>query len=278
MKTFYNEAAVLWHQQILDCNKLADPIAYRPKPRNLSKAWRSKPVSLNDRKHARDVPRIVPTFNATSHHDAHYGRTQRALLSALKADIHRGFNPITSDDDIVILDSGCSIAITPDLTDFIDGTYAAQDNQISGIGSGLTSAGIGEVNWKFIDNDNKPVTMKLTALHVPDIPCRLLPPQQIAQQGNSTLPEGAWLGKQSAAKVFYDGHVIDFPYDKSSNLPSRKLSPGCDKFCMFIAAATDSSKTSATDAISQQQQFAPANNPYNPPTDLVMPTPSLRSP
>jgi hypothetical protein len=78
MKTFYNEAAVLWHQQILDINQQADPIAYRPKPKNLSKAWRSKAASISDRKHARDVPRIVPSYNATSHHSATYGRTQRA--------------------------------------------------------------------------------------------------------------------------------------------------------------------------------------------------------
>jgi hypothetical protein len=68
------------------------------------------------------------------------------MLSAMKADLNSAFNPITSDDEIIILDGGCSIGITPDLNDFIDRTYAAQDNQISGIGSGLNSAGIGEVN------------------------------------------------------------------------------------------------------------------------------------
>ena len=249
MKTFYNEAAVLWHQQILDLNERADPIQFRPKPTQLSNAWRNKTASLTERKHKRDVPRLVPTFHGNTKYDAAYGSQQRAMLTALKADFDSGFNPITSDDDLVILDSGCSIAITPDITDFIDGTYAAQDHQISGIGSGLHSLGIGEVNWLFIDNDNKPVNMKLTCLHVPDIPCRLLPPQQIAQQGNSKLPEGAWLGKNTSAKVFYDGHVIDFPYDKSSNLPCKKVSPGCTKFCMFIAEATGSIKTSETDTI-----------------------------
>ena len=215
MKTFYNKAAVLWHQQILDLHKIEDPILFRPQQKKLSHAWRTKRASRNARIHARDVPRIVPCFNATTHHDAAYGRSQRAMLSAMNASHNGAFNPITSDDSVVILDSGCSIAITPDLSDFIDGTYAVQENQISGIGSGLNSLGIGEVNWTFIDNDNKPVTMKLTCLHVPDIPCRLLPPQQIAQQGNSKLPEGAWLGKNSSAKVFYDGHVINFPYDNS---------------------------------------------------------------
>jgi hypothetical protein len=52
------------------------------------------------------------------------------MLSALKANFDSAFNPITLDDDVVILDSGCSIALTPDLSDFIDGTYAVQD-QIS---------------------------------------------------------------------------------------------------------------------------------------------------
>jgi hypothetical protein len=234
MKTFYNEAAILWHQQILEHNTRADPIKYRPQPTNLSKAWRNKTESLSERFHPRDVPKLVPSYNPNTVRNTAYGTTQRALLFALKAGSDPNFTPITSDDHVVILDSGCSIAITPDLSDFIDGTYASQAHNISGIGSGLQSHGIGEVSWTFQDRDNKPVTMKLTCLHVPDIPCRLLPPQQIAQQGNSTLPEGAWLGKNSAAKVFFNGHVIDFPYDTSTNLPLKKLSPGCTKYCTFL--------------------------------------------
>jgi hypothetical protein len=68
------------------------------------------------------------------------------MLSALKANFNSAFNPITLDNDIVILDSSCSIALTPDLSDFINSTYAIQDHQISGIGSSLNSLGIGEVN------------------------------------------------------------------------------------------------------------------------------------
>jgi hypothetical protein len=47
-------------------------------------------------------------------------------------------------------------ALTPDLSNFIYGAYAVLDHQISGIGSGLKSMGIGEVNCLFIDNNNKP--------------------------------------------------------------------------------------------------------------------------
>jgi hypothetical protein len=137
------------------------------------------------------------------HHNAAYGSAQRAMLCALKADYDSAFNLITLDDDVVILDRGCSIALTPDLSDFIDG--AVQNHQISGKGSGLHSLGIGEVNWIFMDNDNKPVTMKLTCLHVPNIPCRLLPPQQIAQQGNSKLPKVHGLARTPAQRFSMTG-------------------------------------------------------------------------
>jgi hypothetical protein len=48
------------------------------------------------------------------------------MLFAMKADFDLPYNNITSDDLLVILDSGCSIAITPGLGKFIDGTYQSQ--------------------------------------------------------------------------------------------------------------------------------------------------------
>jgi len=44
------------------------------------------------------------------------------------------------------LDTGCSIAITNDVNDFVNGTYAIKDYKVNGIGSGLTAHGIGKVN------------------------------------------------------------------------------------------------------------------------------------
>jgi hypothetical protein len=53
---------------------------------------------------------------------------------------------VTSDNLLVVLDNGCSIAITPNIGDFIDGTFLPQEHDIKGIGSGLNSSGIGEVD------------------------------------------------------------------------------------------------------------------------------------
>jgi hypothetical protein len=57
------------------------------------------------------------------------------MFFAMQANFDSPFNNITSDDLLVVLDSGCSIAITPDLSDFIDGTNQPQEHTISGIGS-----------------------------------------------------------------------------------------------------------------------------------------------
>jgi hypothetical protein len=156
----------------------------------------------------------------------------------MKADFESPYCHVTSDDLLIILDSGCSIAITPDIGAFIDGTYLPQEHGIKGIGSGLNSPGIGEVDWKFLDINGKTVMIRLTCLHVPAIPCRLLPPQQVASQGNSKLPEGAWIGHGKLENILSQGHVINFPYDPSSNLPSCKMAPDSQHFCTFIAQAT----------------------------------------
>jgi hypothetical protein len=162
----------------------------------------------------------------------------RAMLFAMKAVIELPFSNITSDDLLVVLDSGCSITIMPDLGNFIDGTYQPQQHNIRGIDSGLNSSGIGNVDWKFHDVNGKLVTIWLTCLHVPDIPCRLLSLQQVASQGTSKLPEGAWIGRGKSAKVVSNGHVINFDYDPNSNLPSCKMAPGSNHYCSFIAKAT----------------------------------------
>ena len=67
---------------------------------------------------------------------------------------------------------------------------------------------------------------------------RLLPPQQLGRiaSGNH-IPNGAWIGGGKAAKVTYNGHVIAFPYDPDTNLPTIKTNVGSDKYCCFLATS-----------------------------------------
>ena len=91
----------------------------------------------------RDIPRIVPNYNPEAIYDLTKAAKLRALLSAFHTKLSKGARHlITSDDEQLVLDSGCSIAITPDLTDFVDGTYSIQNYNVNGIGSGLQAIGI----------------------------------------------------------------------------------------------------------------------------------------
>ena len=88
----------------------------------------------------------MPNYNPQAIIDVVKATKLRALLSAFHTKLSKGARHlITSDDEQLILDSGCSIAITPDLTDFVDGTYSIQDYNVNGIGSGLKAIGISEV-------------------------------------------------------------------------------------------------------------------------------------
>jgi len=111
-----------------------------------------------------------------------------------------------------------------------------QNITLKGIASGLSIKGIGVTTWTFTNEFQECVKVPLMALYVPDSPCRLLPPQQLHKQRCPT--NGAWIGKGSHAKVFYEGNCIAFQYDSSSNLPIAWLAPGINKFAMFCGIAT----------------------------------------
>jgi len=55
------------------------------------------------------------------------------------------FSPLTSDDLAIILDSGCTIAMTPNESDFIDSIFLPKEHYVGDIASGLTTLVIGKV-------------------------------------------------------------------------------------------------------------------------------------
>ena len=229
------------HQRNHILTLLNDPIRYR----------QHRPA-VSCRQH---TPRIVPSYNNQPFVDATQASRIRAMIAFLADANAPTFTPITSDDLVIILDSGCTIAMTPDKGDFITDTYSPQQHTVGGIASGLQTEGVGQVSWKLTDVNGKPVVMTLTAIHVPGLPCRLLPPQQLGATPpqrlghlpSTMLPNGAWIGGGRAAKVSYNNHIIDFVYDPDTNLPTKKMDLGCTKFCSFIATTTkDNTNLSAS--------------------------------
>ena len=102
------------------------------------------------------LPRLAPSFTPHPFPRPHL----RALLFALNSSLGGSWSALTADDLAVVLDSGCSIAITPRAEDFIDGTYHVRNAQVTGIADGLSAAGIGEVLWPLTDIDGSRVDLR----------------------------------------------------------------------------------------------------------------------
>jgi hypothetical protein len=155
-------------------------------------------------------------------------------LHVLKNFIDSNVNSVTSDDVLIIRDSGCSITVTNDPTDFIPNSLrTCQFAEVKGISSGLKIDGIGVVSWKLKDINSQIVDVNVQAIYVPACPFRLLFPQQLSRAPEMSKHNGAWVGRGSAANFFYQGHCTKFPFDHTSQLPIAKTEPGSMKFAAF---------------------------------------------
>lgn len=196
---------------------------------------RRRPTSTANKRCKRDLPRPVPSFNPHAKVDASHAAKIRDDILDMMGHECAFLAPLTSDDSLLVLDSSCSIATSPDINDFLDGTYLTQDCTISGIGSGLTAQGIGTIQWSLTNISGSITTLELQCLYVPDAPCCLLPPQQLgASKPQPNSLNGAWIGQGLSAKVIHNGSVINFPYHPKSNLPCAQLIPGNNNYCRFI--------------------------------------------
>jgi len=133
--------------------------------------------------------------------------------------------------------------MSPYPDDFKDSTLKVKQCNIGGIGSGLEAKGIGIATWTITNTEGKQIPLDLECLYVPNLPCRLMCPQQLGNaKQTSPYPNGAWIGGGSSAKVCYQGNVFEFPYDKRSNLPTTKTVLGIQKYCSFVSSVETSAE------------------------------------
>ena len=92
------------------------------------------------------APVIAPCYNKPTVLPIEYARVLRANISLLSEQGKSLYTSITSDDLTIILYSGASCCMSPDMSDFIQGTYqAVQEQEVGVIGIGLAVSGTGKV-------------------------------------------------------------------------------------------------------------------------------------
>jgi hypothetical protein len=116
----------------------------------------------------------------------------------------------------IVIDSGASYSVTPNLQDFVGPIEKCSTNELNSLkNSTIKVVGQGTVEWKIQDLFGTVRSVKTMAFYVPDASIRLFSPQ-------------AYFGKNKRASLFmdhsktiltlHDGTPLKFPYNTGSHL------------------------------------------------------------
>jgi hypothetical protein len=128
--------------------------------------------------------------------------------------------PVTflSSTNMLIIDTGASITITPSKEDFVGDVKPVQPTVLQGIASGLQVAGIGTASYTFMVPNGDHISISLpNTLYVPACSVRLLCQRHVAAStgvaGDGFTSQKDWATLQC--------HGIDLPvaYHQLTNLP-----------------------------------------------------------
>ena len=158
-----------------------------------------------------------------------------------------------SDSFDICVDTGASSTCTSSRDDFVPGSYVTVEGAtINGIASGLTVAGYGTVRWVFHDDNYQPIDVEIDkVLHIPDVPTRLLSPQQLAKQTGG-LHDGFHVGASHATLTF-GGFKRRINYNSVNKLPIFASFPGVDKFRAYSATLVGDGTASDNLTFNQRQ-------------------------
>ena len=139
-----------------------------------------------------------------------------------------------SSDDIVdivdiVLDTGCTFAITPDRKDFIEYT-AGSLGSVQTVNGPTPMAGYGKVRWTLISEDGKHIRLVVPCHHVPASKVRLLLPQDFCQYNGFDRSKDQFGGNSSNYFWMHSDHDrtrFQCPIDPRSNLPVALAKTPC---------------------------------------------------
>lgn len=133
-----------------------------------------------------------------------------------------GFLTEVDDEDLpasvpIVIDTGASISLTPNLEDFIGPLSDSEWVDLDGVGGNKVKIeGAGQVAWTIRDYFGNVEVVKTQALYCPDATIRLFSPQTYFVEHDSG---DCHLNKTQLKLVLENGQTLYFPYQRGSNLP-----------------------------------------------------------
>ena len=120
----------------------------------------------------------------------------------------------------LIVDSGASVCITPERSDFQPGTYRESNMKVRDLSSENEVLGEGSVLWPVVDTLGQVHVIELPCLHIPTAGVRLLSPQVLKHRhniGGSIEDDGIHLLGDNNVRLVAK-------YNSTTNLPELQLS------------------------------------------------------
>ena len=117
----------------------------------------------------------------------------------------------------IVIDTGASISVSPNLSDFVDGVSEAHVQDLKGLNHTTKVCGMGMVEWTVYDVRDSIRTIRTMAFYVPDATIRLFSPQTYFHEGGET--GHLHCDKDRAVLRLNDEFELIFPYNFETNLP-----------------------------------------------------------
>ncbi|KAI2505065.1 hypothetical protein MHU86_9341 [Fragilaria crotonensis] len=125
----------------------------------------------------------------------------------------------TPSDYPIVIDTGASISVSPNINDFVDGISEANVHDLKGLNHSTSKVhGMGMVEWTIYDVYHSVQTIRTMAFYVPDATIRLFSPQTYFFEGGG---RGHLLhcDKDQAILLLNNGDKLTFPYNCGTILP-----------------------------------------------------------
>lgn len=134
----------------------------------------------------------------------------------------------------VVLDAGASTTLTPFLVDFVGNVRTLQDATMQGIGSGLTTKGIGKAQFRLKTRDGSTIATEVqSCLHVPELPAAPSHQKQVVLELPGKADSFRITKKRIQSQL--DENIIDVIHDEQSNLPMIETETDPERCQHFVA-------------------------------------------
>ncbi|KAL3780854.1 hypothetical protein ACHAW5_002787 [Stephanodiscus triporus] len=128
---------------------------------------------------------------------------------------------LSSNDTMLIVDSGASVCISPLRSDFI--SYKPSLMKIKYLSSSNKVQGEGIIKWRVLNSSGQEISLEVPGYHIPGVEVRLLSPQVLLQ-----LIGGTYTGSTSGIVLSLDNDIeLEAKYCPRSRLP---FLPTCSVF------------------------------------------------